>query len=84
MAEKEEIEYGGLLGDLDWNTTRCMLVYGLMNCKTEEEFAELMLKIYSSMGTPKELAKIREEIGIHPFTEKDLDKIEKWENKKNN
>ena len=78
-TEEEKIEEGVLLGDFGWQTTRNTLLFCLNKCKTEKDFVKLMIKIYKSMGTSEELAKRRKELGIHPFTEEDLDKIEKQE-----
>jgi len=80
---QEKIKISGLIGDFDWEQFRAGLVLGFINCNNEKEFLTLFEKLINGIGTPKHLAKQREELGIHHFTEDELDQIEKLRNLKN-
>jgi dsRNA-specific ribonuclease len=79
---KEKIEVSGVIGDWNWEEFRANLVIGFISCKNEKDFLTLFERIVNGIGTPKDLAKQREKLGIHPFNENDLDQIEKFEKKK--
>lgn len=79
---KEKIEVSGVIGDWNWEEFRANLVIAFISCKDEKSFLELFEKLINGVGTPKDLAKQREKLGIHPFNDEELDKIEKFEKKK--
>ncbi len=83
MKMNEKLEISGTIGDANWEQMRDFLILGLADCDTEEKFLKLITALVLSVGNPKDLARFREKVGIHPFTEKDLDKIEELKKKKN-
>jgi hypothetical protein len=77
MTDKKKTKLVGALGDFNWQQMRDFLIEALTLCRTEEELMKIITGVIISVGTPKELAKLREKMGIKPFNEADLDKIEK-------
>jgi len=64
-----------LVGDYNWNICRLFLINKLLKINTEKEFLEMVWGISKSIGTKKELEKTREEMGIHPHTKEDKEKM---------
>lgn len=80
---KNKFEISGTIGDASWEQMRDFLIIGLSECDSEQKFLKLITALTLSIGTPKDLAKLREKMGIHRFTENDLDRIDKWKEEKN-
>lgn len=74
--KKEGQEIVGVIGDFTWQETRDRLIYGLAQCSSEEDFVKIIERINKSIGTAKELDLTRRNLGIHAFTDKDLDRME--------
>jgi len=66
-----------LIGDYTWGEAREILVKGLLRCGSEQEFVKIISGFASSIGTKKEIERVRKRMGIHPLTKKDLSKIKK-------
>jgi hypothetical protein len=77
---QEKINVCGIVGKEDWEDFRAKLVIALISCKNEKDFFILFERLLNGIGTPKNLAKQREKLGLKPFDEEELDQIEVIEN----
>jgi hypothetical protein len=78
---KEKIEICGVIGCIDWEKLKETMIIGLIQCNDEKTFLKLIEAFLNGIGTPKQLAKKREKLGIHHFNEKELDAIDKFDKK---
>ena len=75
---KDEVEIGGIVGDYTWQQTRDVLVKGLNNCLTEQDFLYLMEGVLISMGGKEAINEARSKLNLKPLNEKDEEKMERW------
>lgn len=73
MENKTKVE--SIVGDFTWEEVRNILVYRLQICETEEDFIRIFQGIINSVGTYKDLKKLREDLKIYPFTEEEKNKM---------
>lgn len=76
MTNKKEVV--ALLGDYDWKQMRMLMMELLSRCENEIDFMEFIESIVNSTGTPKQIKKIRKELGIKDFSEKEKKLMEKF------
>lgn len=72
---KKDYELIGLVGDYNWEVVRNLLLAKLIECKSEKDLTEVIELILSSVGSYKDLTKIRKKIGIKQYTNQDKEKF---------
>lgn len=68
-----------LIGDYTWREAKEIIVSALMKCESEHEFIKIISGFASSIGTKKEIERVRKRLRIHPLTKSDLSKMENEE-----
>jgi len=69
-----------IIGDLDWEELRNLLIAEMSFCSTEKQFVKCVSNLLASVGTLNQIKKTRKSLGIKPLTkeqEKKLKKLEK-------
>lgn len=61
-----------VVGDYTWRKTRFKLVTMLEDAKTEKQFQLAVSIILASCGTVSEMKKRRKQLGMKPFTKKEI------------
>jgi hypothetical protein len=67
-----------IIGNLDWNMVRCILIDRLMSCETEQDFHFVMSGIYLAMGTEKEIAERRKKMKMPDLDKERAEKIPRY------
>ena len=77
QAKRQKMNKPILIGDYSWKEAREILVNYLVKCESEQEFVKIISGFASSIGTKKEIERVRKRMGIHPLTKSDLKKMKK-------
>ncbi|MCX6748447.1 MAG: hypothetical protein NT076_02480 [Candidatus Pacearchaeota archaeon] len=64
-----------IIGDYTWQQARDSIIFKMMQCQTEKDFIKFVGAIASSIGTKKEIERVRKRMGIHPLTKEELKKM---------
>lgn len=64
-----------LVGDYTWEEMRDLLIVELRECDTFEKFVKIAGALASSIGTAKEIERVRKRLGIKQLNKEDLKKL---------
>ena len=64
-----------IIGDYTWEETRDFLIIQLKNCNTLDQFVKIIGSLTSSIGTLKEIKRVRKRMGIKPLTKMEEKKL---------